>query len=283
MHPDFASNHFVFLAYTARLAGGSRETRVVRYREVGNTLGEPAVILDRVPAADIHDGARVRFGPDRKLYVTMGDTAAPPTAQDLGTLTGKILRLNDDGSVPGDNPFAGSPIFSYGHRNPQGLDWHPVTGEPWGSEHGQTGNDEINRLQPGRNYGWPVIEADQTRAGMETPILFFSPSIAPSGASFYTGTAITGFRRNLFVGALAGQHLLRVRFEPNDPNRVAGDGAAAGRPLRQDPRRRQRSRRRALPVHEQPRRPQHAGRGRRPHRQTVRSTLILQRLTRASP
>jgi glucose/arabinose dehydrogenase len=222
VHPDFATNHFVFLAYTARLAGGSRETRVVRYREVGNTLGEPAVILDRVPAADIHDGARVRFGPDRKLYVTMGDTAAPPTAQDLGTLTGKILRLNDDGSVPGDNPFAGSPIFSYGHRNPQGIDWHPVTGEPWGSEHGQTGNDEINRLQPGRNYGWPVIEADQTRAGMETPILFFSPSIAPSGASFYTGTAITGFRGNLFVGALAGQHLLRVRFEPNDPNRVAG-------------------------------------------------------------
>ena len=221
VHPDFANNHFVYLAYTARLAGGSRETRVVRYREVGNTLGEPAVILDRVPAADIHDGARVRFGPDRKLYVTMGDTAAPPTAQDLGTLTGKILRLNDDGSVPGDNPFAGSPIFSYGHRNPQGLDWHPVTGEPWGSEHGQTGNDEINRLQPGRNYGWPVIEADQTRAGMETPILFFSPSIAPSGASFYTGTAITGFRGNLFVGALAGQHLLRVRFEPNDPNRVA--------------------------------------------------------------
>ena len=98
VHPDFASNHFVYLAYTARLAGGSRETRVVRYREVGNTLGEPAVILDRVPAADIHDGARVRFGPDRKLYVTMGDTAAPPTAQDLGTLTGKILRLNDDGS-----------------------------------------------------------------------------------------------------------------------------------------------------------------------------------------
>jgi len=222
VHPDFANNHFVFLAYTARLAGGSRETRVVRYREVGNTLGEPAVILDRVPAADIHDGARVRFGPDRKLYVTMGDTAAPPTAQDLGTLTGKILRLNDDGSVPGDNPLAGSPIFSYGHRNPQGLDWHPVTGEPWGSEHGQTGNDEINRLQPGRNYGWPVIEADQTRAGMETPILFFSPSIAPSGASFYTGTAITGFRGNLFVGALAGQHLLRVRFDPNDPNRVAG-------------------------------------------------------------
>lgn len=221
VHPDFASNRFVFLAYTARLSGGGRELRVVRYREVGGTLGERAVILDRVAAADIHDGARVKFGPDRKLYVTTGDVASPSTAQDLGALTGKILRINDDGTVPADNPFAGSPIYSYGHRNPQGLDWHPVTGEPWGSEHGQTGNDEINRLQAGRNYGWPVIEADQTRAGMETPILFFSPSIAPSGASFYTGTAITGFRQNLFVSTLAGQHLLRIRFDPNDPNRVA--------------------------------------------------------------
>jgi glucose/arabinose dehydrogenase len=222
VHPDFATNRFVYLAYSARLAGGSRETRVVRYREVGNTLGEPAVILDRVAAADIHDGARVKFGPDRKLYVTMGDVAQPPTAQDLGVLTGKILRLNDDGSVPSDNPFPGSPIYSYGHRNPQGIDWHPITGELWGSEHGQTGNDEVNRLLPGRNYGWPVIEADQTRAGMETPVLFFTPSIAPSGASFYRGTTIAGFRQNLFVGALGGTLLLRVRFDPNDPNRVAG-------------------------------------------------------------
>jgi glucose/arabinose dehydrogenase len=221
VHPDFSANRFVFLAYTARLTGGGRELRVVRYREVGGTLGEPVVILDRVAAADIHDGARVKFGPDRKLYVTMGDVANPSTAQDLGTLTGKILRLNDDGTVPGDNPFPGSPIYSYGHRNPQGIDWHAVTGEPWGSEHGQTGNDEINRLQPGRNYGWPLIEADQTRAGMETPISFFSPSIAPSGMAFYTGTTMTGFRLDLFVGALAGQHLLRVRFDPNNPNRVA--------------------------------------------------------------
>ena len=221
VHPDFASNRFVFLAYTARLASGGRELRVVRYRDVGGTLGEPMVILDGVAAADIHDGARVKFGPDRKLYVTMGDIANPSTAQDLGTLTGKILRLNDDGSVPGDNPFPGSPIHTYGHRNPQGIDWHAVTGELWGSEHGQTGNDEINRLQPGRNYGWPVIEADQTRAGMEPPIAFFSPSIAPSGMAFYTGTTMTGFRLDLFVGTLAGQHLLRVRFDPNNPNRIA--------------------------------------------------------------
>jgi aldose sugar dehydrogenase len=221
VHPDFTANRFVFLAYTARLATGGREMRVVRYREAGNTLGEAAVILAGVPAADIHDGARVKFGPDRKLYVTMGDVANPSTAQDLGALTGKILRLNEDGTAPADNPFPGSPIWSYGHRNPQGIDWQPATGQLWGSEHGQTGNDEINRIQAGRNYGWPVIEADQTRAGMETPAAFFSPSIAPSGASFYTGTAIAGFRNQLFVGALAGQLLLRVRFDANDPTRVA--------------------------------------------------------------
>jgi glucose/arabinose dehydrogenase len=152
--------------------------------------------------------------------MTMGDTADPPTAQDLGRLTGKILRLNDDGSVPADNPFPGSPIYSYGHRNPQGIDWQPGTNQLWNAEHGQTGNDEINRTIAGRNYGWPVIEGDQTRPGMETPVLFFTPSIAPSGASFYTGTAIAGFRDNLFVAALAQQLLLRVRFDPNDPTRV---------------------------------------------------------------
>ena len=230
VHPDFASNQFVYLAYTARVGGG-REIRLVRYREAGNTLGEAAVILDRVAAADIHDGGRVKFGPDRKLYITMGDVAVPSTAQDLGSLNGKVLRLNDDGSVPADNPFPGSPIYSYGHRNPQGIDWQPGTGELWGSEHGQTGNDEINRLQPGRNYGWPVIEGSQARAGMETPAVSFSPAIAPSGAAFHgPGGQIPGFRGNLFVGALAGHHLLRVRFDPNDPSRViATERLLAGR------------------------------------------------------
>ena len=178
------------------------------------------VILDRVNAADIHDGARVRFGPDGKLYVTMGDVATPSVAQDLASLNGKVLRLNDDGSVPNDNPFS-SFIYSAGHRNPQGLDWHPVTGDLWATEHGQTGNDEVNRIERGRNYGWPIIEADQTRAGLEAPVLFFNPAIAPSGASFYTGSAIAGFRHNLLVATLRGQHLLRVRLDPANPHRVA--------------------------------------------------------------
>ena len=221
LHPQFATNRFVYLVYTARLPGGGNENRVVRYREVGNALGERMVILDRMRAADIHNGARVRFGPDGKLYVSMGDAATAAIAQDAASLNGKILRLNDDGSLPADNPMP-SPVYSLGHRNPQGIDWHPVSRDLWEVEHGQTGNDELNRIDPGRNYGWPVIEADQTRAGMETPVLFFSPAIAPSGLSFYSGAAIPAFRNNLFFATLRGTHLHRVRLDPNDPRRVTG-------------------------------------------------------------
>ncbi|HZA35373.1 MAG TPA: PQQ-dependent sugar dehydrogenase, partial [Vicinamibacterales bacterium] len=161
LHSSFAANRLVYLVYTASEAGGP-VARLVHYREVDNVLGERAVLLDDVPAANIHNGSRVRFGPDGFMYVSFGDVATPSVAQDLGSLNGKILRLAEDGTTPAGNPF-GSPLWSWGHRNPQGIDWHAVTGELWGSEHGQTGNDEINRLQPGRNYGWPIIEADQTR------------------------------------------------------------------------------------------------------------------------
>jgi aldose sugar dehydrogenase len=222
LHPQFAANRFVYIAYTARLPNGAMVNRVVRYREVGNTLGERAVILDGLSANTIHDGSRVRFGPDGRLYVTMGDAASPSIAQDLGSLNGKILRLNEDGTRPSDNPFP-SPIWSYGHRNPQGIDWHPATGDLWETEHGQTGNDEVNRIEAGRNYGWPIIEGDAARAGMEAPLLFFSPAIAPSGASFYTGNLIPAFRNNLFFTALRGEHLHRVRLDPGNPRRVAAN------------------------------------------------------------
>jgi glucose/arabinose dehydrogenase len=116
-----------------------------------------------------------------------------------------------------------SPVYSSGHRNPQGVDWHPVSGDLWASEHGNVGNDELNRIDPGRNYGWPVIEADQTRAGMETPLLFFSPAIAPSGLSFYTGALIPAFRNNIFFATLRGQHVHRVRLDPSNPRRIVAD------------------------------------------------------------
>jgi glucose/arabinose dehydrogenase len=221
LHPDFARNGLVYLLYTARAPGGA-VNRVVRYREVDNRLAEPAVVVEGMRAASIHDGGRIRFGPDGRLYITMGDAANPPLAQSLGELNGKILRVSDDGTTPRDNPFA-SPIFSYGHRNPQGLDWHPATGDLWATEHGEAGNDELNLVRPGRNYGWRVIEGAQTRPDMETPVLFYTPAVAPSGASFYTGSAIPAFRNNLFIATLRGQHIRRIRFDPNDPRRVASD------------------------------------------------------------
>jgi glucose/arabinose dehydrogenase len=227
LHPNFGANRFVYVAYTARVGGGM-VNRVVRYREAGSQLGEPMVILDNIPAANIHDGGRIKFGPDGKLYLTMGDAAVPSLSQDLASLNGKILRLNDDGSLPADNPFPSSFVYSLGHRNPQGIDWQPGTGELWGTEHGATGNDELNRLLPGRNYGWPTIEANRTQAGMETPVLFYDPAIAPSGLAFYApgssgGTAIEGFRNNAFFATLRGLHLHRVIFNTGDPRTVRSE------------------------------------------------------------
>jgi glucose/arabinose dehydrogenase len=222
LDPGFATSGWLYLVYTARRAGDTPVNRLVRYREVNGTLGEPAVLFDDIPAAGIHNGSRVRFGPDGKLYMTMGDASDASAAQDLAALNGRIFRMNADGTTPRDNPFV-SPTYSYGHRNPQGIDWHPASGDLWETEHGASGNDELNRIQAGRNYGWPIIEARETRPGMETPIRFYTPAIAPSGASFYRGAAFPAFQNNLFFATLRGQHLHRVRFDPVNPRRVVAE------------------------------------------------------------
>jgi glucose/arabinose dehydrogenase len=211
LDPNFASNGFVYVAYTA-MDGRSPVNRLVRYREVNNTLGEAAVLLDDIPAASIHDGARLKFGPDGNLYMTMGDAAVGSLAQDLSSYNGKILRIAPDGTSPRDNPFS-SPVFSYGHRNPQGIDFHPITNELWETEHGPTGFDEVNHIRAGQNYGWPEIVGSQSRAGMVTPNLSYNPAIAPSGMAFYRGTRIPSFTNNMFFATLRGQHLHRVRFD----------------------------------------------------------------------
>jgi glucose/arabinose dehydrogenase len=222
LDPGFAQNRFVYLYYTATASSGGGVNRIVRYREVGGILGEPMVLVNNIPAAGIHDGGRLRFGPDGLLYASNGDAANTNLPQDLASLAGKFIRLNPDGTSPRDNPFGGL-IYSYGHRNPQGFDWHPATGDLWASEHGNIGNDEINVIRAGVNYGWPRIEGAATMAGMEPPITFFAPAIAPSGASFYRGTRFPAFVNNLFAATLRGSHIRRFRIDPLSPRRIAAD------------------------------------------------------------
>lgn len=220
LDPSFASNRLLYVYYTARTPDGP-VNRVARYRESGNTLGERVVLLDNIPANTIHDGGRLRFGPDGLLYITTGDASNDSLAQDVASLAGKILRINPDGTTPRGNPFS-SPVYSYGHRNPQGIDWHSTNGDLWEVEHGNVGNDEINVIEAGVNYGWPRIEGSQTMPAMRSPVTFYNPAIAPSGISFYRGQRFPQFANNLFVATLRGTHLLRVRLDPAVPRRIAG-------------------------------------------------------------
>jgi len=211
LDPDFAQNRFVYIYYSAAI-GNRAVNRIVRYREVNSRLGERVTLLDNIPAANIHDGGRLRFGPDGLLYASAGDAADANLAQDVASLAGKILRLNRDGTTPRDNRFS-SPVYTYGHRNPQGFDWHPTSGDLWAVEHGASGNDEVNAIRAGLNFGWPRIEGAATMSAMEAPVTFYNPAIAPSGASFYRGQRLPQFANNLFVATLRGTHLLRLTVD----------------------------------------------------------------------
>jgi glucose/arabinose dehydrogenase len=214
--PGFSENRYVYLYYSA-VSGGGGVNRIERYREVSGRLAERAILLDGIPASTIHDGGRLKFGADGLLYATAGDAANTAFAQDVASTAGKILRITSTGSSATGNRF-GSPVFTFGHRNPQGFDWHPATGELWASEHGNTSNDEINLIRSGSNYGWPNIQGSATAPGMEAPIAFYGSTIAPSGASFYRGQRFPPFTNNLFVATLRGTHLLRLTM---DGNRIA--------------------------------------------------------------
>lgn len=172
LHPDFIENQFLYLYLTYQTSSGMFN-RIERYRFSDNQLTESTIILDNIPGASNHDGGRMEFGPDGLLYITTGDAENANQSQDTNSLAGKILRLKDDGGIPEDNPF-GNPIYSYGHRNPQGLAWDSQN-RLWATEHGPSGlgsgYDELNLIETGGNYGWPLIQGDQTREGLISPQL----------------------------------------------------------------------------------------------------------------
>src|SRR5215213_8503341 len=221
LHPAFAQNKFVYLAYAYR--GARQQVKVVRYRFDGKTFLEPKVIVENIPAAPNHAGTRARFGPDGKLYVTTGDSTDWNLAQKTDSLAGKTLRLNDDGTIPEDNPFAKDQnyrpeIFSIGHRNAQGLAWSPE-GLMFQTEHGPSGfegkgggADEVNFVERGKNYGWAEIYGDLKKEGMVAPLLEYSPACAPASALVYNANAFPAFKGNLFFGCLRGARIIRVRL-----------------------------------------------------------------------
>ncbi|KMJ59554.1 quinoprotein glucose dehydrogenase [Bacillus sp. LL01] len=197
LHPDFETNGQAFAYHTY---GTEQEVknRIVLLKYHENKWVEEDVLLEDIEGAIFHNGGRLKIGPDNKLYATVGDANKPDSAQNKEVLTGSILRLNLDGSVPEDNPYPDSYVYSYGHRNPQGLAWNMESGEMYASEHGPSAYDEINRIEKGKNYGWPEITGDKLSEGMEAPLFHSETDTwAPSGIAFE--------KEKLFVASLRGE------------------------------------------------------------------------------
>lgn len=195
LHPNFAKNGWLYLYLTTN-DGGKVTNRVERYVYANDTLTDRTDIITGIPGANNHDGGALSFGPDGKLFVTTGDASAESNAQDTKSLAGKILRVNDDGSIPSDNPF-GTAVYSYGHRNPQGLAWDSQ-GNLWATEHGRSGvlsgYDELNKIEKGKNYGWPNIQGDEMEGEMVIPALHSGANStwAPASAAFVNGSVFFG-------------------------------------------------------------------------------------------
>ncbi len=230
IHPDYAANGWIYLAYCEPGPAPTSTTKIVRGK-IRDGRWEEQQTIYQSPAAlyvadNTHFGSRFLFDKSGHLFFTIGDRGTMSDAQSLASPNGKVHRVLADGGVPPDNPFVKTPgalgmIWSLGNRNPQGLAWHPVTGELWSTEHGPRGGDELNVIEKGRNYGWPTITyginydgtpiTEKTAApGLESPITYWTPSAAPSGIAFYTGDRFPAWKHDLFVAMLAGQELRRV-------------------------------------------------------------------------
>jgi glucose/arabinose dehydrogenase len=222
LHPDFKTNPQVFVVYNYSNKNDYRE-KVVRYDYKEQSLVNPVIIIDNIDAAGIHNGSRLLFGPDKKLYITTGDAANQSQPQLVDNLNGKILRILPDGSIPADNPFKGNPVWSYGHRNPQGLVF--IGNRLFSSEHGPSTDDEINIIEKGRNYGWPRVEgfcSGNERKFCEAnnikePIKAWTPTIAVCGLDYYNHNRIPGWKNSLLLATLRGNELIQLKL--NDDGR----------------------------------------------------------------
>lgn len=240
LHPEFANNRLVYLSYSKPNADGTQSTTAVGRGRLENdrlTGFEEIFVAEKWSQGRGHYGSRLAFDRNGYLFITLGDRQVPPSgdlemhpAQDLSNHYGAVVRLHDDGRVPVDNPFVGQAgarpeIWTYGHRNGQGLAIHPETGDVWQNEHGPQGGDELNLLEPGKNYGWPVvgfgvnyrsgsaIHAATMQPGMENPSHVWVPSIGISGMMIYTGDKFPGWRGSIFVGGLVGEQIGRLTMD----------------------------------------------------------------------
>jgi len=211
LDPDYENNHFLYL-YQTYLDIPTHQNKVVRYTVNNNQLTDELILIDKIPGAIWHDGGRIKFGPDGMLYVTTGDATNANLSQDPASLAGKILRINSDGTIPSDNPF-NSPVFSYGHRNPQGLAWNEE-GILVSSEHGPSGekgyaHDEINVIERGKNYGWPIIVGNSNDVVYTNPIIHSGDiTWAPSGLLYYNSDKISDWEGKFLVATLRGEHVM---------------------------------------------------------------------------
>ena len=230
--PEFEENQYIYL-YQTYETDGTTLNKVVRYTLANVTVSEDLVLVDGIPGASYHDGGRIQFGPDGNLYITTGDAGNPSLAQDLDSLAGKILRITREGTIPQDNPFNNSAVWSWGHRNPQGMDWDG-SGNLIATEHGPSGergeaHDEINLILPGANYGWPETVGDESMAGMQDPLLHTgSETWAPSGSEFYDGDMIPGWTGKYFVANLRGEHLRMIDLDLSNNGTHSHEGLFEG-------------------------------------------------------
>jgi len=223
VHPDFPKKPFIYAMHTYKKED-SLYNRVIRLRDAKDKGIVDKIVIDKIPGGRLHNGGRIAFGPDGMLYITTGEIFEADLAQDLRSYGGKILRITPDGDIPKNNPFKDSPVYSYGHRNPQGIAWHPEANDLFSSEHGPSGeflrfgNDEINIIQKGKNYGWPDVIGRGKKPQYVDPFILWEKTTPPSGMTFYQGERLRHLRGDLFVATLGAEALIRIRLKKEVSN-----------------------------------------------------------------